>query len=422
MRAMKQSGVPWIGEIPEHWQIKRLKYIADVVLGKMLCNEDNGGYFLKPYLKSKNLQWLKLDVSDVEEMWFSQNELDLYRLKKGDLVLSEGGEVGKTCIWNNELEECYIQNSAHKVTINNQNCNRYFLYLFFIYGNTGGFNSIVRTISISHLTKDKLVNIDCVSPSLIEQTAIANFLDNECQRIDALIETEETIIFELKEYKKSFIQKAITENSANWERHRFTTFFYLGKGLSITKADLQDEGIPVVSYGEIHSKYGRELNPDIHPLKYVKDTYLKSDKACLLQYGDFVFADTSEDLEGSGNFTFLNSHTPVFAGYHTIIARPKIEVDFLFLSFLCDSYKFREQIQSQVVGIKVFSITKDLLKNVNLWLPPLPEQKAIAEYLDKKTSEVDTLILIKQNKITQLKEYKKTLIYEYVTGKKEVPA
>jgi type I restriction enzyme S subunit len=63
MRAMKQSGIPWIGEIPERWQIKRLKYVADVVWGKMLCNEDNGGYFLKPYLKSKNLQWISAGQS-----------------------------------------------------------------------------------------------------------------------------------------------------------------------------------------------------------------------------------------------------------------------------------------------------------------------------------------------------------------------
>ena len=107
---MKSSGIEWLGEIPEHWEVKKLKYVAEAVLGKMLCNEDKGGYSKKPYLKSKNIQWLKVDVSNVEEMWFSDKELSQYRLKKGDLVLSEGGEVGKTCLWNNEIEECYIQN------------------------------------------------------------------------------------------------------------------------------------------------------------------------------------------------------------------------------------------------------------------------------------------------------------------------
>jgi type I restriction enzyme S subunit len=210
MREMKQSGIPWIGEIPERWQIKRLKYIADVVLGKMLCNEDNGGYFLKPYLKSKNLQWLKLDVSDVEEMWFSQYELDLYRLKKGDLVLSEGGEVGKTCMWNDDLEECYIQNSAHKVTINKENSNTFFLYLFHAYGYAGGFNSIVRTISIAHLTKDKLSNLQCVVPPLPEQKSVAAYLDKKTGEVDKLISIKQQKITQLKEYKKSLIYEYVT--------------------------------------------------------------------------------------------------------------------------------------------------------------------------------------------------------------------
>lgn len=123
----KPSGVQWLGDIPEHWEVKRLKFIADVVLGKMLCNEDKGNYQLKPYLKSKNIQWLNVDIASVDQMWFSQEEMIEYRLKEGDLVLSEGGEVGKTCIWNNELEECYIQNSAHKVTFQHD-YSKYYLY------------------------------------------------------------------------------------------------------------------------------------------------------------------------------------------------------------------------------------------------------------------------------------------------------
>src|SRR5690554_4595195 len=166
---MKDSGIEWLGEIPEHWEVRKLKYVANVVLGKMLCNEDKGDYFKKPYLKSKNIQWLNVDISDVEEMWFSNSELEIYRLKKGDLILSEGGEVGKTCMWNDELDECYIQNSVHKVSINSGNLNTYFLYLFNTYGKKGGFDSIVNRVSIAHLTKDKLINIKCLVPPLSEQ-------------------------------------------------------------------------------------------------------------------------------------------------------------------------------------------------------------------------------------------------------------
>jgi type I restriction enzyme S subunit len=110
---MKDSGVEWLGEIPEHWEIIRLKYLSDVVLGKMLTPVDKGGYYFKPYLRAKNLTWLKVDAEDIKEMWFSEAELSQYRLLKDDLLVSEGGEVGRTCIWNEEIPECYIQNSAN---------------------------------------------------------------------------------------------------------------------------------------------------------------------------------------------------------------------------------------------------------------------------------------------------------------------
>ncbi len=208
--SMKVSGIEWLGEIPEHWEVKPLKYIANSVLGKMLCNEDKGGYQKKFYLKSKNIQWLNADVSDVEEMWFSEKEMATYRLKKGDLVLSEGGEAGKTCLWENQLSECYIQNSAHKVTINNNGFSKFFLYLFFIYGKKGGFDSIVNRVSIAHLTKDKLINLKCLVPNLEEQKLIVNYIETETKIIDKTIFTIQKEITLVEEYKTSLIVEAVT--------------------------------------------------------------------------------------------------------------------------------------------------------------------------------------------------------------------
>lgn len=206
----KESGIEWLGDIPEHWEVKPLKYLANVILGKMLCTKDKGGYHKKPYLKSKNIQWLNCDVADVEEMWFSEKEMEVYKLQKGDLVLSEGGEVGKTCLWNNELKECYIQNSAHKVTVSQDNYSKYFLYLFFIYGYKGGFDSIVNRVSIAHLTKDKLTNIFCLAPSLEEQKAIAHYIEIETKKIATTISKLEQEIKLIEEYKTALIAEAVT--------------------------------------------------------------------------------------------------------------------------------------------------------------------------------------------------------------------
>lgn len=208
--AIKNSGVEWLGEIPSHWEVKKLKYVASVILGKMLCAENKGGFSLKPYLKSKNIQWLNVDLSSVDEMWFSDYEMDLYKLKQGDLIVSEGGEVGKTCIWNNELPECYIQNSAHKISFSKDNLSRYFLYVFFNYGSLGIFNSIVNRVSIAHLTKEKLSNIEFVVPPLSEQIAIADFLDDKTAQIDTAIHQYQTQIDKLKEYQQSLINEVVT--------------------------------------------------------------------------------------------------------------------------------------------------------------------------------------------------------------------
>ena len=152
---MKDSGVEWIGEIPSHWDILPLKYFGKVTLGKMLTSEDQGGYSLKPYLRSTNIQKERVDVSDVNEMWFSVSELEKLRLLKGDLLFNEGGDVGRTCIWLNELDECYIQNSVNRVRLEKDN-EWFFLYLSSLYHSVGHYDSIVNRVSFPHLTKEKL--------------------------------------------------------------------------------------------------------------------------------------------------------------------------------------------------------------------------------------------------------------------------
>lgn len=207
---MKDSDVDWIGDIPTHWEVKKLKFISNVVLGKMICNEDMGGMQLKPYLKSKNIQWLNVDITSVDEMWFTEREMLVYRLKKDDLVLSEGGEVGKTCIWNNELDECYIQNSAHKVSFKSNHLPKYFLYQFFTLGKQGQFNKIVNRVSIGHLTKDKLINTHLITPPLEEQRLIVNYIEKTESIILTNIDVHKQQIDRLKEYKTILINQAVT--------------------------------------------------------------------------------------------------------------------------------------------------------------------------------------------------------------------
>lgn len=207
---MKDSGIEWLGKIPEHWEVKRLKYLSDVVLGKMLTPNDKGGYHLKPYLRAKNLTWLKVDAKDIKEMWFSETELKQYRLFKDDLLVSEGGEVGRTCIWNGEILECYIQNSVNRVRFYENMVPRYFLYLCLIYGYKGHFDAVVSKVSIAHLTKEKLIDIFFVVPPFNEQEDIVKFIENDVLSIDHIISKSEIEIELLQEYRTALISEVVT--------------------------------------------------------------------------------------------------------------------------------------------------------------------------------------------------------------------
>ncbi|GAA0876704.1 restriction endonuclease subunit S [Wandonia haliotis] len=215
-------------------------------------------------------------------------------------------------------------------------------------------------------------------------------------------------------YKDSGIEW-IHEIPNHWNESRLKYLFSFGKGLSITKENLVDKGIPCVNYGEIHSKCGFKVNPEIDTLKCVPEEYLNKSINALLTNGDFVFADTSEDIEGSGNFTHLDGNINVFAGYHTVVMKPSQIINSRFFAYQFDSLEFRSQIRSSVKGIKVLSITQSILKNCSIWIPSIPEQTAIANFLDHKTAQIDDLVRKKERLIELLKEERTAIINQAVT-------
>lgn len=199
----------------------------------------------------------------------------------------------------------------------------------------------------------------------------------------------------------------------HWEVIRFKSKFATRKGLSITKADLTETGIPVVSYGQIHSKYnnGTRLVPEL--LRYVPSKFIKTDYYALVNNGDFIFADTSEDITGCGNAVFIDVPGPLFAGYHSIIASGG--KDNKYFAYLFQTDAWRSQVRCSVTGIKVFSISQSILSNTALIVPPLAEQETIASYLDDKCGEIDELIDVEQQMISDLESYRQAVITEAVT-------
>ena len=188
-----------------------------------------------------------------------------------------------------------------------------------------------------------------------------------------------------------------------------------GKGLPITKDNLVEQGVPVVSYGQIHSKTnsGTHLGKDL--MRFVNEKYFQSNPSSLGKKGDIFFADTSEDYAGVGNAVLVDEDEPVFAGYHTVIVRP---IDLLYskyLAYLFLTDAWRSQLCSRVSGIKVFSVTQGLLKETTIILPPTEKIATMTDYLDRKCAEIDAIIYKQQQIIEKLKEYKLSVITEAVT-------
>lgn len=215
-------------------------------------------------------------------------------------------------------------------------------------------------------------------------------------------------------YKDSGVEW-LNEIPNHWNMSKTRYSFTFAKGLTITKANLIDDGIPCVNYGEVHSKYGFEVDPNRHPLKCVSQDYLLSSPTSLLLKGDLIFADTSEDIEGAGNFTQLINKQDVFAGYHTIIVKPDNPEFSRFFAYLYDSHEIRTQVRNAVKGVKVFSITQAILRAVKIWLPSEKEQKQIANFLDHETAKIDQLIEKQQQLIKLLKEKRQAVISHAVT-------
>ena len=200
----------------------------------------------------------------------------------------------------------------------------------------------------------------------------------------------------------------------NWNEPPLKSRYSFGKGLSITKADLSDEGAQVISYGQIHSKDNNGVSTKEEIIRHIPWNHSNLTSTARTQPGDLIFADTSEDLQGCGNCVYINRED-VYAGYHTLFLHPKAKNSGRYFAYLFVSDAWRAQIREKVTGVKLFSITQDILKSTVLLEPPVDEQERIVQFLDEKCKSIDNLIDQKEKSITLLKERRQSIIYEAVT-------
>lgn len=204
----------------------------------------------------------------------------------------------------------------------------------------------------------------------------------------------------------------------HWEVKRLAGYINFSKGLPITKADLTAAGIPVISYGQIHSKENTAITLKDSLLRFVSPKYKDTASKCLLKKYDLVFADTSEDFEGAGNFVLNDRDEEIFAGYHTVIVRllNREKINPIYLAHQLNANGLRNQIRSKVDGVKVYTISKPIIKSLRIAIPPMEEQLAIICYLNQRVEKIDSCMADLQAEIDYLKEFKQRLISDVVTG------
>ena len=430
MRKMKSSGVEWIGEIPEDWDIKRLKAV--------LCerNESNNPIKTDYILSLTNDRGVipydeKGDVGNK-----SKEDLSRYKLAYlNDIVLNSMNVIiGSVAL--SKYYGCVSPVYYMLYPRNPMDDVRYYNYIFQTkefqsklkgYGN--GIMAIRMRIQMS-----KLNTVELPTPDATTQTRIADFLDDKCVKIDRYIEKQQKIIDKLKEYKQAVITEAVTkglnpdvpmkDSGIEWigmipEHWGIRRLRYLGTCVNgISKGgEYFGSGYPFVSYGDVYKNM--ELPSSVAGLV---ETTEDEREWYSVKEGDVFFTRTSETIEEVAltSTCMKTIENATFAGF-LIRFRPNTNLLTKgFSKYYFRSDKHRLFFVKEMNLVTRASLSQELLKRLPVLLPTIDEQLTIAAYLEQKCSNIDKAINKKYSVIEKLIKYKKSLIYEAVTGKLEV--
>ena len=208
---LKPSGVEWLGDVPAHWDVAALKHRYSQCLGKMLDSKRITGNYLIPYLRNTDVQWNRINIEDLPEMDIPPNEYSRYTVQHGDLLVCEGGDVGRCALWSGELAVCGFQKALHRLRPQNvgRDVPRFMYYVLRVAVSGNAFND-GHMSTIEHLTGDKFRTHRFPFPPFAEQAAIAAHLDKATVAIDAAVACARRQIELLREYRARLIADVVT--------------------------------------------------------------------------------------------------------------------------------------------------------------------------------------------------------------------
>ena len=430
----KDSGIAWIGEIPEHWGSRRIKTFSLVKRGASPRPIDDPKYFDE----NGEFAWVRIaDVSasgkylecTTQKLSKLGSSLSVKRYP-GDIFISIAGTVGKPIITN--IKCCIHDGFVYFPNMKGISVE----YLYYVFLSGQPYLGLGKMGTQLNLNTETIGNIYIPYPNIVEQTKIVYFLCQKCGEIDELITLQEEMITKLQSYKQSVITEAVTKGldknvplkdsgikwigkiPEHWEASK--TLFVLSMSITDgphTTPELFETGIPFVSAEAV--SFGNGRIDFSHIRGYISEIfYQECCKKYIPQIDDIYMIKSGATtgrvaiVDADIKFTIWSPLAVFRCNKERMLPR--------FLFYQLQSNGYQKQIELNWSYGTQQNIGMRTLEKLILSVPPLPEQYSIADYLDKKCSEIDELISIKQQKIEKLKEYKKSLIFECVTGKRKV--
>lgn len=424
MRKMKDSGVEWIGQIPSDWDVSKIKYLIKSPL-QYGANESGIDYDerLPRYIRITDIT-MDNELKEDGKLSLDNTTAKPYLLQDEDILFARSGaSVGKTFFYRKKFGVSAFAGYLIRASLNKKAaCPKFVFYNTLGLNYENWKNQSFSQATIQNIGADKYNEYILPIPPLAEQQRIADFLDEKCSEIDSIRSDIQKQIDILNDYKKSVITEAVT------------------KGLN-PKAKLKDSGIEWI--GKIPE--GWDVKPNKRIMKKIKQIKSKYEGEPILSLTmNGVVVRDLDNLVGKRPASFdgyqiikpgnllmclfdidvtprcigltknkgLTSPAYSHFALENIAYAPYYYYYYLFLDMTKELLHLAKNLRH--------SLTEDDLGAIKTVIPPLSEQKAIASYLDEKCSEIDATIADKQKQLETLDEYKKSLIFEYVTGKKEV--
>lgn len=422
MRRMENSRVEWIGKIPEGWETIRIKYLLSFINGYAFDSQDLVLDYKYPVIRIGDIKDGAIDYNNCQGIHDNSN-LGNYQIQENDILIAmSGATVGKVGLVN-DTREAYINQRVGIIRTNQ------YKFMFYSLSTKSFVDYILLKANGSaqpNVSSNMLGEFHICLPPLHEQQAIADYLDRQCSHIDSIIEKTKTSIEEYKKLMQSIITQAVTKGVRGDRSMKDSGIEWIGEipeewdvlriaSLYEERSEPGSEDLPILTVSINTGVSDRELSDEESERVFVRSE--DKTKYARVYPGDLTY---NMMRAWQGAFGAVRVDGMVSPAY--VIAKPKREIDSRYMEALLRTSDAKEEMKRYSYGIADFRLRLywAYFKVIKVCLPSLEEQREISDYIDMKSTEIEALKEKKELFISELESCKKSMIYEYVTGKKEI--